>query len=249
MTEIGKIIPPCPACVSEIGRVDPTCELCHGSGACPSASPEAIPAGDAQVDLDAIKAREAAATKGPWTLRFHVRSSDPNEHDEWIVVFEALTGSSWADDSTLMDRPDAQFIAHARQDIPALLAEVNRLRSALSSRAPETDTQQQLTAERLAHEETLRRLAAISNVHETAAKALASRASAPTEEGPKVWVTLDGDGIVRAASVVRGNSVLARAFLEPVPYGMRLELVTGPVTVLRPLAQPSPSSDAQKEKD
>lgn len=76
------------------------------------------------LDLDAIRARAAAASAGPWSatdLR-HQRGGQ-------IRIFPAggyfianvLAGRAHTDG-------DAAFIAHARQDVDDLLAEVERLR-------------------------------------------------------------------------------------------------------------------------
>ena len=90
--------------------------------------------------LAAIKARCEKATPGPW----EVRSIEPEEFDavsddtfyimadKWevasITTYERVIEPDWQRDD---DEADADFIAHAREDIPALLAEVERLRVAL----------------------------------------------------------------------------------------------------------------------
>ena len=61
--------------------------------------------------LAEIKAREQAATPGPWYA------------DGW-GLFDDIQGELVELHDT---DPDAQFIAHARTDIPALVAEVERL--------------------------------------------------------------------------------------------------------------------------
>ena len=78
-------------------------------------------------EIEVIKARADAATGGPWVYspdrhtgdycihRQHAREEyDSISHDDGVI------GSSewiWINDS------DGDFIAHARQDIPALLAD------------------------------------------------------------------------------------------------------------------------------
>lgn len=65
----------------------------------------------ANLDLDAIRARAEAATEGPW------------------FAWDRAVG--W---NIVITRPeDAAFIAAARTDVPALLAEVERLREALAA--------------------------------------------------------------------------------------------------------------------
>ena len=76
-------------------------------------------------ELGAIQARCAAATPGPWTPyiegRDHVSGSNFMMTGEGAVRGGdiALTGATEA---------DYDFIAHARQDIPRLLEEVEGLR-------------------------------------------------------------------------------------------------------------------------
>lgn len=78
-----------------------------------------------QTRIDAIQAREQAATKGPWnataTLDEHETpvfySQAPEHHGE--SLFEADWGT----------QADADFCAHAREDIPYLLAALARLQA------------------------------------------------------------------------------------------------------------------------
>ena len=67
-------------------------------------------------ELAAMKAREKAATKGPWVVG--MRIMDMFSID--TVDREAYLGD-------ICSEQDSEFIAHARQDIPKLLAEVERL--------------------------------------------------------------------------------------------------------------------------
>lgn len=94
-------------------------------------------------DLDAIRARCEAATAGPWRVSTHT-------YPNGTTVVDAITGVSepkwsdygegegeWFTDTlTLVETdsgvygptmPDAQFIAAARTDIPALLAYIDEL--------------------------------------------------------------------------------------------------------------------------
>lgn len=65
--------------------------------------------------LDAIRAREAAATKGPWeTFDF--------DGAQLLVVPEGRRGHYIANTTSDRRVSDAAFIAHAREDIPLLLA-------------------------------------------------------------------------------------------------------------------------------
>lgn len=94
-------------------------------------------------DLDAIRARCDASTRGPWNV---VALTCPNGN----VIVDSITGTGepqwcdygegegeWFTDSLVIAEtdmgvygptmPDAQFIANARTDIPALLAYVEEL--------------------------------------------------------------------------------------------------------------------------
>lgn len=74
--------------------------------------------------LAAIEARAAKATPGPWTATEHAKF--------WQLdaAFDAVatTALCFAPETAA----NAAFIAHARADIPRLLAEVRRLREALA---------------------------------------------------------------------------------------------------------------------
>ena len=79
-------------------------------------------------DLDAIQARVDAAQPGPWTL--HGTSTlYMNGHAAFFLRRDGKPGQIL----TLSGFPaDAEFIAHAREDVPALLAEVERLQAELA---------------------------------------------------------------------------------------------------------------------
>ena len=72
-------------------------------------------------DLDAIRARCEAATPGPWAIE---RYSSP--HDGFLIQYRAYKGET----ETVADIPltsDAELIAAARTDIPALLRYIDDL--------------------------------------------------------------------------------------------------------------------------
>ncbi len=82
-----------------------------------------------ELELKKIEARCDAAAAGPW--KSCVEGRDHTSASSFIMTGEGrergndieLTGATTA---------DQDFIAHARQDIPKLLAEVRRLEKALS---------------------------------------------------------------------------------------------------------------------
>lgn len=92
------------------------------------------------IDLEAIEALAKAATPGPWRAK-------PHEFDDWGVIRSpdglqvalAMDGIRYFggyDDllnshrraNTDPTQHNMDFIAHAREDVPALIAEVRRLR-------------------------------------------------------------------------------------------------------------------------
>ncbi len=77
--------------------------------------------------LAAIRARVEAATEGPWEActwdameRPHVSTANQHNHGHDLPFTPS----------------DAEFIAHAREDVPALLDEVERLTAALEATRP-----------------------------------------------------------------------------------------------------------------
>lgn len=69
-------------------------------------------------ELNAIEDRASRATPGPWSMK-----------QDGAEFYIADRNGRWLD----VTLSDAIFISHARQDIPALLAEVERLRAALEN--------------------------------------------------------------------------------------------------------------------
>ena len=81
--------------------------------------------------LDAIRARVDAATPGPWyadscldVYTEQVREIDP---DIGIELYKTVYSHHTAGPEGTQPWHDTHFMAHAREDVPALLAEVERL--------------------------------------------------------------------------------------------------------------------------
>ena len=83
------------------------------------------------LDLDAIEARAKAATPGPWVVdkdAFGIgviaesQIGIPDNDPEGVYIADCYKKSA---------EVHAEFIAHAREDIPALIAEVRRLEGEL----------------------------------------------------------------------------------------------------------------------
>ena len=91
----------------------------------------------ASLDLEAIKARSEAATEGPWEWDNPTIGQHWSRPEPWATVVDdevncggyCYGGSS----SPIKSDADGQFIAHAREDIPALLYEVERLQHRLDA--------------------------------------------------------------------------------------------------------------------
>jgi hypothetical protein len=83
-----------------------------------------------QLDLDAIEARANAATPGPWDgdtcdgISQHWTREKP-----WLDVLVMEGSDSWAgcNHRISVSEGDAEFIAHAREDVPALVQRVREL--------------------------------------------------------------------------------------------------------------------------
>lgn len=76
-----------------------------------------------QEQLDTIRRRTEKATEGPWGVEGPAQCGP----SDTLVVYPVEDGGTLAYVQPSWD--DAGFIAHARTDVPALLAEVERLRA------------------------------------------------------------------------------------------------------------------------
>jgi hypothetical protein len=78
-------------------------------------------------ELAAIEARAAKATPGPWEWNDNDPPRGPDRFNVDLSVGES-------DQHIYVDAPrieDIEFVEHARQDVPTLVAEVRRLRAAI----------------------------------------------------------------------------------------------------------------------
>lgn len=72
--------------------------------------------------LNEIKERAEKATSGPWRMAFGAN---------YELAVRELDGGKFIADIDYESTNDAAFIAHAREDIPALVSEVERLQTRL----------------------------------------------------------------------------------------------------------------------
>ncbi|KUN03176.1 hypothetical protein AQI95_24790 [Streptomyces yokosukanensis] len=83
---------------------------------------------DQQLNLDAIETRATTATPGPWcTVGAEVFQGTEYTPDVSPWIGETCRASGG------MGKADAEFIAHAREDVPRLVTEVRRLRAELAT--------------------------------------------------------------------------------------------------------------------
>ena len=92
--------------------------------------------------LDEMRKRAEAATEGPWKASDfgHYGRGEPEsivvhtgefDHSD-LRTFESETAVAWMPRWEGQESDNATFIAHARADVPALLAEVERLHDLLN---------------------------------------------------------------------------------------------------------------------
>ena len=93
-------------------------------------------------ELAEIRARAEAATPGPWTVDEGPALADPllEGEGDWYRQIEGWTNTGW--EWLCLSPEDAAFIAHAREDIPALVAEVERLQAELARVRPVAEAAQ-----------------------------------------------------------------------------------------------------------
>ncbi len=92
--------------------------------------------------LAAIEAREQKATPGPWLHdRYNEEYAEGCTETHWVSGPDGADGAPtvahvYTDSCTAcwpnIPNDDAEFIAHAREDIPALVAEVRAMKSEIS---------------------------------------------------------------------------------------------------------------------
>ena len=80
--------------------------------------------------LAEIEARVQAATPGPWKSMWEGRDHQSGDHFIMRGTDDARYDDLFLSPGRIEDQ---DFVAHARQDVPALLAEVRRLREFLIS--------------------------------------------------------------------------------------------------------------------
>ena len=80
--------------------------------------------------LAEIEARVQVATPGPWKSMWEGRDHESGDHFIMRGTDDGRHDDLYLSPSRIEDQ---DFVAHSRQDVPALLAEVRRLRDLLKS--------------------------------------------------------------------------------------------------------------------
>lgn len=75
------------------------------------------------LDLDAIDDRAKASKGAPWESQFDPHGESEDGNDQVIWALDEF-GSPEGDPVALACGADAEFIAHAREDVPALVATI-----------------------------------------------------------------------------------------------------------------------------
>lgn len=123
----------------------------------------------ADLDLAAIEARVEASTSGPWEHLTAPAKGDPSTKAEWmahtlagddrlhVLTASGERGYAYIVPAVTGDGPtsaaNADFIAHAREDVPTLVAEVRRLREALAEVAKHQEDMADSLDEHITHED------------------------------------------------------------------------------------------------
>lgn len=81
---------------------------------------------DAQ--LAELKALDQAASQGPWSVALNNPDHHPSYDDAWFIPEIWDHGHGSAEDAGISSKEDAELIAMARNLLPDLLAEIERLR-------------------------------------------------------------------------------------------------------------------------
>jgi hypothetical protein len=98
-------------------------------------------------ELEAIRKRSEAATPGPWYWdKFNLDEDDydtemPYLNSEKDSIMDFGDGEQfYPTEGTPPNEADAEFIAHAREDVPKLLAEIERLKTVSNDILEEYDS-------------------------------------------------------------------------------------------------------------
>lgn len=120
------------------------------------------------IDLDAIQARLDASNPDPWVHGDDTLNADGTIQSANILSVGILGANPWAiacchggptepeegrDTRGLQATADAAFIAHAHQDVPALITEVRRLRDALTDVAKHQEDMADSLDDHITHED------------------------------------------------------------------------------------------------
>jgi hypothetical protein len=133
-------------------------------------------------ELEAIRERAEKATPGPWTTE----QSYDGDPDTPVLVGDGEYLCASPDDGVRGGHlfEDADFIAHAREDVPALVAEIELLRATLRDRDDELRIRDQEDAES-------------EDMEQRAITADRRRGKAQAEVGRLQWIIVGAKQIVQ----------------------------------------------------
>ncbi|MBL4968891.1 hypothetical protein [Bacillus halotolerans] len=95
--------------------------------------------------LDEIRQRAEMATKGFWNANIHHEWPGNENLRYWIITLEDGLAAT-------VTKEDAEFIANAHQDIPALLNHINKLEKELEEKEQERKERNSVFIELLSEE-------------------------------------------------------------------------------------------------
>ena len=97
--------------------------------------------------LAEMEALASDATPGPWKCGRYKLAGDPAfevvgpSSENRRLIVQTVVGDARCPEHTLQEQANAQFVAASREAVPALIAEVRRLRETLEAIAKETGEQ------------------------------------------------------------------------------------------------------------
>ncbi|MED1863397.1 hypothetical protein P4V41_08005 [Fictibacillus nanhaiensis] len=110
-------------------------------------------------EIDAIRKRVELASASPWSVGEDSYLCNAGFWTDDIVISPGITAEVY-------DKDDAEFIANARQDIPLLLEEIDRLKRRIERlENPQCDSQKPIVGEVSSSDRMIREIEGIDNAY------------------------------------------------------------------------------------